>query len=192
MSPLATQQERSTMNPPRKCGAGRSTYIVSKVVAQIILSAAALAASTVSAAVFDTPGKATLLSVQATGVQIYECHKDDSGQLAWKFREPLAILLADGQTIGRHYAGPSWQLNDGSKVTGKVVAQKPGATEQDIAQLQLAITIREGSGLLAQATTVERLDTHGGAFAGECQQAGTLHVEPYTAQYVFLSDNAKQ
>ncbi len=35
---------------------------------------------------------------------------------SWTFREPIATLLDDGKTVGRHYAGPNWEDNDGSAV----------------------------------------------------------------------------
>ena len=47
------------------------------------------------------------------------------------FREPIATLLMDGKTVGRHYAGPSWELTDGSAVTGKVAGRAPGSTSKD-------------------------------------------------------------
>ncbi|MHC6226210.1 DUF3455 domain-containing protein [Pseudomonas sp. X10] len=130
------------------------------------------------------PGATELLSVQAHGVQIYECRVDDAGKLAWAFREPLATLILDGRTVGRHFAGPSWQMTDGTLVTGKVVAQAPGANEQDIAQLRLEIVTYQGA--LPAVREVQRLDTHGGQFAGSCQEEGALHLEPYSARYVFL------
>jgi hypothetical protein len=34
--------------------------------------------------------------------------------------------------------------------------------------------------------TVQRINTNGGSFAGTCGQAGDLHAEPYSADYVFL------
>jgi hypothetical protein len=135
---------------------------------------------------FDTSGMTMLLSVDAVGVQMYECRADQAGRLAWALREPLAILTSSGQTVGRHYAGSSWELNDGGAVTGKVVHQKPGATERDIALLQLDVSGREGMGLLSRVTSVQRIDTHGGAFSGPCEKGGALHVEPYSAGYVFL------
>jgi len=137
---------------------------------------------------FDTRGKITLLTVQAVGVQIYDCRADDAGRLTWQFREPLAILTVNGQTVGRHFAGPSWQLNDGGKVVGEVVAQKPGASDKDIALLKLDVAGSEGAGVLSRVTTVERLNTRGGSFVGTCDQAGGLHAEPYSAQYSFLGN----
>jgi len=137
---------------------------------------------------FDSTGKITLLSVQAVGVQIYECHMEDGGRLTWKFREPLATLTLDGKTIGQHYAGPSWQFDDGGKVLGKVVAQKNGASDRDISLLQLDVISHEGKGATAQVASIERIDTNGGLFTGECQQQGALHLEPYRARYLFLGN----
>lgn len=172
--------------------AGRRSLVGLWVLGAVLLSGTTFVAEGATAmpvpAVFDTPGKITLLSVQAIGVQVYECRADDAGWLAWKFHEPLAILTANGETLGRHFAGPSWELNDGGKVVGKVVAQKPGATDKDIALLQLDVAGHGGDGLLSRVTAIERLDTHGGTYTGECPQAGALHVEPYSAQYVFLSN----
>ncbi len=78
--------------------------------------------------VFVTPGEALVATIHAEGAQVYECKADAAGQLAWKFREPVATLMIDGKTVGRHFAGPSWELSDGSLVTGKVSGSAPGAT----------------------------------------------------------------
>jgi hypothetical protein len=43
----------------------------------------------------------------AEGAQIYECKAGADGKLGWVFREPIATLLLDGKTVGRHYAGPT-------------------------------------------------------------------------------------
>ena len=179
-------------DPSFDARASRETLTALCLSALVMLGGATFTASAANAVStpepFDTAGKAVVLSVEAAGMQIYECHVDDSGRLMWTFREPLAILTAEGKTIGRHFAGPSWQLNDGGKVVGKLVAQKPGASDKDITLLHLDVSRREGTGLLTRATAVERLDTHGGVFAGVCQQAGELHLEPYSARYVFLGE----
>lgn len=128
------------------------------------------------------------LSVSATGVQIYDCRTDSKGQLSWQFREPLATLIHDGKTIGRHFAGPNWQLDDGSEIVGKVIAQSPGATPKDISLLKLDVLNHLGNGVLSKVTSVQRVDTLGGVFAGACERAGDLHVEPYSAVYLFFAD----
>ncbi len=60
------------------------------------------------------PGEAVVARVHAEGAQVYECKPNPSGQLVWQFREPVATLLDGDKTIGRHYAGPHWELADGS------------------------------------------------------------------------------
>src|SRR2546429_969888 len=92
------------------------------------------------------PGEAVVLSVHAEGAQVYECKASADGKLAWAFREPIATLLADGKTIGRHYAGPSWEHMDGSAVVGKAVGNTPGKSAGDIPWLKLEVTAHRGSG----------------------------------------------
>jgi Protein of unknown function (DUF3455) len=46
---------------------------------------------------------------------------------------------------------------------------------------------RRGSGTLADVTTVQRINSHGGAAQGACDQAGAFRSVPYSADYVFLS-----
>src|ERR1700730_15649461 len=69
------------------------------------------------------------LEVHATGVQIYECASkpEAPGAFMWTFQAPEATLNNRwGRSIGRHYAGPTWELRDGSRVAGEVVARDPG------------------------------------------------------------------
>jgi hypothetical protein len=143
---------------------------------------------------FAVPGvdNQVVASFHAEGAQIYECKADSgnsSGQsraLTWQFREPIATLIVDGKTIGRHYAGPNWDHVDGSGVKGKMVASAPGATANDIAQLQLDVVEHRGAGILAKATIVQRLNTRGGVLQGPCESAGSYRSIPYSADYVFL------
>jgi Protein of unknown function (DUF3455) len=128
---------------------------------------------------------APLLTVHAEGAQIYECKAGSDGKLVWSFREPIASLMLDGRTIGRHYAGPTWEHVDGSAVQAKVVGNAPGASAGDIPWLKLGVVERRGSGALAGADIVQRINTAGGVLHGACEQAGALHSVPYSADYVF-------
>ena len=132
------------------------------------------------------PGETVVLTVHAEGAQVYECKAGADGKLAWAFREPIATLLVDGKTIGRHYAGPNWEHIDGSAVVGKVTGNAPGATADDIAWLKLQVVSSRGSGVLTGVTTVQRINTKGGNFAGPCDKAGAFKSAPYSAEYVFL------
>ena len=150
-------------------------------------AAAAPQAAPVSApAAFDVAARAVILVVHAAGAQIYECQADASGATNWVFREPIATLVGDGRTIGRHYAGPTWELTDGDVVHGKPSATAPGASPGDVALLKLDIVEHHGSGILKDAKLVLRLNTRGGALKGECPKAGQLRAEPYSADYAFL------
>jgi hypothetical protein len=132
------------------------------------------------------PGETLIATFHAEGAQVYECKADGSGKLAWQFREPIATLLADGNTVGRHYAGPSWELTDGSAVTGKVASRAPGASTGDIPLLKLEVTAQRGSGQLTGVTTIQRLKTRGGAADGACATAGAFLSVPYSAEYTFF------
>src|SRR5438034_1517860 len=115
------------------------------------------------------PGETVVLTLHAEGAQIYECKAASDGKLAWAFREPIATLLLDGKTVGRHYAGPNWDHVDGSGVTGKALANAPGMTATDIPWLKLEVTARRGSGALSGATTIQRINTMGGVMSGACE-----------------------
>jgi hypothetical protein len=131
-----------------------------------------------------------LLQVHAKGDQVYTC-KADAAQFAWTLKAPDAQLFDEnGKSFGKHFAGPSWEANDGSRVTGKAVANAPSPDANSIPWLLVNIIAHEGSGVLARATTIQRLNTKGGkAPASGCD---TSHVgqevrAPYTADYLFFA-----
>jgi hypothetical protein len=132
------------------------------------------------------PGETAILTLHAEGAQVYECKTNGDGTLAWAFREPIATLLSDGKTVGRHYAGPNWEYSDGSAVVAQVVGTAPGSVAMDIPWLKLGVTSRRGNGVLSPATTVQRINTVGGKLNGACYKAGTYESVPYSADYVFL------
>jgi Protein of unknown function (DUF3455) len=162
-----------------------------KAAAQIflpVIAAAALAGAAraqVPAAI-AAPGESTAATLHAEGAQVYECKAGSDGKLAWAFREPIATLLLDGKTVGRHYAGPSWEHADGSAVTAKAVANAPGQSASDIAWLKLEVTAQRGNGAMSGTSTVQRINTRGGVHTGTCEKAGAFHSAPYAADYVFL------
>ena len=131
------------------------------------------------------PGEA-VATIHAEGAQIYECKADSGGKVTWLFREPVATLLLNGNTIGRHYAGPTWELTDGSVVIGKTVSDAPGATPTDIPWLKLDVVSRRGDGVLSKVAIVQRINTHGGVAQGTCDQPGSFLSVPYSADYRFV------
>jgi len=140
-------------------------------------------------AAIAAPGETIVLTVHAEGAQVYERKAGADGKLAFAFREPIATLIVDGKTVGRHYAGPNWEHSDGSAVTAKAAGNAPGATSDDIPWLKLEVTANRGSGALSNVTTVQRINTKGGKLEGPCEKAGTFKSAPYAADYVFLRKN---
>jgi hypothetical protein len=175
---MTTNLEGATMPFPR-----------STALALFLLSGSLVSAGAYDAPVPDAiaaPGETVVLTVHAEGAQLYECKAGTDGKSAWAFREPIATLMVDGKTIGRHYAGPNWEHSDGSAVVGKAAASAPGAVPGDIPWLKLEVISRRGSGILAGVTTVQRINTSGGMLQGACDKAGTFGNVPYSADYVFL------
>jgi hypothetical protein len=131
------------------------------------------------------PGETLVATVNAVGAQVYECKTDASGKLAWQFREPIATLFVAGKTVGRHYAGPNWEMTDGSAVVAKVSGRVAAASPNDIPLLKLSVSAQRGAGDLSGATTIQRLNTRGGVADGACERAGAFLSVPYTADYAF-------
>jgi hypothetical protein len=132
----------------------------------------------------QAPGLTVFLTLLGKGEQVYQCKAGADGKLAWSFREPVAQLLRDGAQVGRHFAGPTWELADGGFVQGKVVGKAPGATAQDIPWLKLEASAGRGS--LAETFVIQRLHTQGGVLEGACETEGASRGIAYSADYVFL------
>jgi len=117
-------------------------------------------------------------------VQIYSCTAAE-GDPAWGAAKPEAELSqADGHVVGRHFEGPTWEAQDGSRVVGSVIDQAPAPKPHAVAWLLLAGQAT-GSGVLAGTRYVLRNDTAGGEKpAGGCTPGETARV-PYTASYTF-------
>jgi hypothetical protein len=136
------------------------------------------------------------LAVQASGVQIYQCAvaKTDPTKFEWRFIAPEAELFdGSGKKIGKHYAGPTWESLDGSKVVGAVKAQNDGPDAGAIPWLLLSAKSHSGSGVFGPVQTIQRLNTVGGkAPADGCDQAqvGKEARVAYQAQYRFYSDKS--
>jgi hypothetical protein len=123
----------------------------------------------------------------AIGVQIYVCKATATG-FGWVFQAPEATLYnRGGHQMATHYAGPTWQANDGSTVVGA----KRAAFSVDptaIPWLLLQAVSQDGAGRMTGVTYVQRLDTAGGlAPAVGCDAGHLAEVArvDYTANYYF-------
>jgi hypothetical protein len=127
--------------------------------------------------------------VPATGFQIYDCaaSKSNPSRFEWAFRAPEAELFdTKGRTIGKHYAGPTWEANDGSKVVGEVKGRDDGPDANAIPWLLLVAKSASGSGDFGRVQSIQRINTVGGkAPAGGCSasEAGREVRVPYKATY---------
>jgi hypothetical protein len=129
-----------------------------------------------------------LLQLHAKGDQVYTC-KSDAAQFTWTLKAPDAQLFdKDGKLFGKHFAGPSWEASDGSRVTGKAVANAPSPDADSIPWLLVNIVSHDGSGVLSSVTTIQRLNTKGGkapASGCDASHVGQEVRVPYSADYLF-------
>lgn len=118
----------------------------------------------------------------AEGVQIYSWNGS-----AWVFQAPEAILYdADGNRVGIHYAGPTWESQSGSKVVGARVNGVASPHADSIPLLLLRATATDGPGIFARTTYIQRVNTVGGiAPAMPGSAVGQQERIPYTAEYFF-------
>lgn len=160
----------------------------------MILSACASTPATpvVPAAIAVPAGHKVSMTTVGVGEITYECRAkpDVSGAYAWAFVAPVATLFNADQskTIGSYYGGPTWQANDGSKVTGKQLAVSPTPTPNAIPLQLVQAAPASGAGEMAGVSYIQRLNTQGGVAPSEACNASTLGAKrqvKYQADYVF-------
>jgi hypothetical protein len=131
-----------------------------------------------------------VLALAGEGVQIYECKPSSTGAYEWALKAPEAELKnLSGEVLGKHFGGPTWSLNDGSRLIGslpplKIVNDPDG---KNIAWLLVAVKSRAESGILSNIDYVMRIATSGGVppAVGPKNPTDTVRVS-YKAIYLFL------
>ncbi|MGH6611147.1 MAG: DUF3455 domain-containing protein [Burkholderiaceae bacterium] len=131
------------------------------------------------------------MSTVGVGEITYECREKQgaAGTYEWAFVAPVATLWDANRSkaVGKYYGGPTWEANDGSKITGKQLAVAPG--KEGAIPLQLVqASPATGSGAMQGVTYIQRLNTVGGVAPKEpCAQAsaGQRRQVKYEADYVF-------
>jgi hypothetical protein len=156
-------------------------------------AASAMKTEDIPAPLRGTANSVLTLQAHAAGVQIYRCHadKDDAARVEWQLKEPEADLFDHGNQIGKHYAGPTWEAMDGSKVTGEVVARANSPDPNAVAWLLLSAKSTSGNGVFGHVRFIQRLRTVGGnAPSDGCDQAsiGREVRVSYSAEYWFYVD----
>ncbi len=132
--------------------------------------------------------------LDATGVQRYACRATATGA-AWAFVAPIAELFDScGRRVGTHYAGPTWEHEDGSTVVAALAAAAPVDAAAIPWLLLSAVSHGGPTGKMTRVTSIQRLVTSGGlAPTAGCDAAhlGATTDVPYEAQYLFYRKRTK-
>lgn len=152
-----------------------------------ILGACATAPAGPASSSIDPPQAERVMTLVASGVQTYSFEFDARQHLGWVFRSPQATLFdARGHAAVWHAAGPSWGAEDGSRIVGRVLTQRPSETLASIPQLLLETHSTSGIGALSVVRYVQRVHTVGGMMpTAPCSTEHELGSSPYLADYVF-------
>ena len=156
---------------------------------RVLLAMGVSVASASAAQTIDPPAGLTLaFEFSARGDQIYECVSGEGGY-QWRLKGPRADLFdASGAKVGRHYVGPTWEADDGSRIQGKLVASQKAPDGVSVAWLLLSVAEHQGQGRMSDVAYVRRIDTKGGAAPKTpcaAEQAGQTSGSPYEAKYQF-------
>ena len=135
------------------------------------------------------PDETLVLIGVGSGVQVYRCDikAGTSSAHEWALQAPDATLRSPvGGYLGKHYLGPTWEAEDGSKVVGTVDARRDAANGS-IPWLRLKTRSTGGAGTLNGVTTVIRVATTGGVPRAACNdvERGRIARIEYTADYYF-------
>jgi hypothetical protein len=124
-----------------------------------------------------------VIQAHAEGDQIYSC--DGS---SWVLSGPDAKLFDEtGKQVASHFAGPTWEWSDGSRVVGRSVANVTPDPDS-IPWLLLTAKDHQGSGVMNQVSSIQRLSTKGGkppASGCDGSHKGEKTRAHYTAIYCF-------
>ena len=165
--------------------------LLNPLAAAFLVSSFAASAAEVPATVTPPAGHKPVMTLKGVGMLSYECRAkaDGVGVHEWVFVGPDAQLQdATGKTVGKYYGGPTWEHNEGGKITGKQLAVAPG--NKGAIPLQLVQTSPAvGGGPFEGVTYIQRVNTVGGVAPGQACTAsnmGSKQTVSYSADYVFF------
>jgi Protein of unknown function (DUF3455) len=178
-------------SPQLKChtslGAAVAALLISGCATQMEIKTA----PTTPANLAPAANEAQVLRLPAVGVQIYECKIVDGKPAAWIFVSPEADLFDEsGARVGKHYGGPTWELNDGSKIVGTVKERANSATAGAIPWLLLSAKSSGGAGKFEKISSLQRVNTVGGVAPATGCTAGDVSKQArvyYKADYVYFT-----
>lgn len=159
----------------------------------ILLSALCIAFASTALAQDQTqppPSEHPILTLHATGSQIYVCQRVDSA-FQWVFFAPTARLFNDANTeVATHGDGPIWNYQDSSSIQGVVLQKIPSPDAGSIPWLLLKAINPARTGILTKVDFIRRSDTHGGIAPTTGCDADHVDANarvPYTATYTFYA-----
>lgn len=158
------------------------------LILSLLLHGAAYAETVIPEQIKVPTGYRPLLTVHATGDQIYQCSLN-KGEYTWETQAPDAKLLdAQGNIVGNHKAGPVWEYQEGSRVVGRVIKKIDITPGSAISWLLVEVVSHKGDGLFSNVSFINRVNTHGGLPPSSECNANHLGGEKrvaYTADYIF-------
>ncbi|MBA2690672.1 MAG: DUF3455 domain-containing protein [Burkholderiales bacterium] len=143
------------------------------------------------AAVSVPAGNKPVMATVGIGELTYECRAkaNMTDAFEWAFAGPNAVLYDTNRVaVGKYYSGPTWESNDGSKVTGKQLAVAPAGNPGAIPLQLVQANPAAGNGVMTGVTYIQRLNTVGGtAPADACTSinVGDKKLVKYQADYIF-------
>jgi hypothetical protein len=161
------------------------------LVALLYTTLAGTALSPATPPAIEPPVNQTLaITLTGRGVQIYRCSAvpGAANKFEWSFTAPEADLFdSKGVKVGRHSAGPTWELDNDGKVVGHVKAKADAPDGKGVPWLLLDVVEASGK-IMGKVKSIQRIDTVGGKAPVEPADETKLGQEErvdYTATYKF-------
>ena len=135
-------------------------------------------------------GEAPAFALRAEGVHIFECKPlvTSPDRFAWSFTAPDATLYEAGRPVARHGAENTFEaIADRSTVAGVVRGRQDGGAN-NLPWLLLRAQSTPDAGLFAGVTSIQRVNTTGGAAPAEGCNDSNVGKEarvPFAAEYYF-------
>ena len=142
-----------------------------------------------SAALRASADEEAAFMLSANGVHVYECKASPGNPAgaAWQFVAPDATLLEGTRSIGVLKTPNLWEsTSDRSSVSGVVRATQPAGA--NLPWVLYRAQPLAATGLFAGVTSIQRVDTSGGAAPASGCTATSIGSEtrvPFTASYYF-------
>ena len=133
------------------------------------------------------PSSNEVLSLEASGEQIFQCSRDSQGWY-WKFLTPNAYLFdpQSNQAVIKHGYRFGFAHNDGSKLSARII--KVHRNGKDLPQALFLTQSSAHPGALHKIRYVQRTNCQGGLPKTQCtaKQKGEILRVPFSATYTFF------